>query len=180
MSEKKALHEYFNGNNESVATFYQLYYSTLVLTAYYYLRSKEEAEDVVSDVFTRLATIDKNQRNKYLKSDIESLRTYLNVVVKNRCLDLIKVHKNRNRIEKGISVNLSRSISSKVFENEGFDLIFSSLSKNDQKILELYLEGYRLDEMEKILNFKKQTIKNKLSVMRRKMKAEWIKLEKLH
>lgn len=66
----------------------------MVLLAVGYLKDPEEACDVVMHIFERLIT-NTTRLDQIADSSEEELRSYLMLVTKHRCLDYIKVNKNR-------------------------------------------------------------------------------------
>lgn len=174
MSEKEAIQLFRKGDNQGLAFLYQLYYQNLLLSAYYYMKSKESSEDVVSDVFKRMAEMSAGDRQKRIDQNTIHLESFLKTVVRNRCLDELKVQKNRFRIEKGIFESSSRydCVDEYKLDQERFK---EKVGKDDLKLYDLQAEGFSLSEIAELTNFKIQTVKNKITNVRSKLRAAWRK-----
>ncbi|MGK7397296.1 MAG: RNA polymerase sigma-70 factor [Candidatus Cyclobacteriaceae bacterium M3_2C_046] len=86
-----AVHKYLKSTeNSSLAELYEKYHIVLIRIAKYYLQSYPAAEDVVSDVFTKMLEKDQSL------NQINNLRNYLFTSVKRKCLDELKLSYNRN------------------------------------------------------------------------------------
>ena len=76
--------------NSDFLSFEELFhsnYSKLLALAYYFMKSQVQAEEVVSEVFLKIWRDRKSIRIK------TSLNAYLNMAVKNKCLDLLRATK---------------------------------------------------------------------------------------
>lgn len=73
-----------SGDREALKEIFLNYYSVLTRFAYYYVNSQAIAEDIVQDVF---ASIWEERRTW---SPERTIRVYLYIMVKNRCLDFLK------------------------------------------------------------------------------------------
>lgn len=79
---------------------YQSYFSALVCFAQEYVMIKEDAENIVQDMFLQLY-----ERQETLES-INNIHSYLFVLIKNRCIDYLRHEKQlRNRTISVDSVN---------------------------------------------------------------------------
>jgi len=79
-------------NNDTIENAFKLYYKPLVSYAFSILKNKDDAEDVVQQVFTLLL-------NKKQEVTIEiSLRAYLYKAVYHNCLNKIKQEATRKNI----------------------------------------------------------------------------------
>lgn len=77
-------------DEKAFSVFFDRYHAKLLRYANLWVRSMEEAEDVVSDVLINLL---KNKKDHFLK---ENFIGYLFQSVKNKCLDHLRVEKKKN------------------------------------------------------------------------------------
>ena len=73
-----------------------------MLTAYYYTGDIEISKDTVQDIFEKLLQLPIKKRIEYFGGASINFEGYLTIVVKNKCLDIIKIKKNRERILQSI------------------------------------------------------------------------------
>jgi DNA-directed RNA polymerase specialized sigma24 family protein len=106
---------FIEGNSQCLGHVYSEYFNYLLFTAVFILKSEEKAKDVVSDIFKKLLELNADQRNELLGEVEDKLGTFLKVMVKNKCLDLIKIEKNRKNIITSIQGLFNRSDSNEFF-----------------------------------------------------------------
>lgn len=104
---------------------HEQYYDTLLKFATAYLKSREESEEIVSDILFKL------WEHKHKIADIQHLRLYLFTAVRNRCLTFLSKQKK----ERDVFVDLSENITE--FEYNPEDLMITSeLAKRIQTAVE--------------------------------------------
>lgn len=162
---------FIQGNNEALKTIWVKEYPYLVSTAFYYLKNKEKAEDVVSDVFRKLLEIPITDRMEKLGGVIGNERVFLKVVVKNKCLDVLKTEQNRKNILQGVISIFSQSASYPV--ESDFEQMLDLLPTRQKEVFTLHLQGYNHDEISEKLAISYQTSRNTLAVARKKIKQLW-------
>ena len=171
-----SLLQFCNGNNQALFAVYTVCLPELFLVAYRYVKSKHEAEDVVSDCFEKLFTMSNAKRHqKFIEQEI-NIKALLLVMVKNRSLDVIKTKNNRNRIVDGIKKILPivgfNGIAEKITD-EDFKLLLACLPEKEKVILALSMQGFTNNEIGAKLNLSEKTIANMLSMARKKVKELW-------
>ena len=140
------------GDNNAIAKQYKLWLPELFLIAYRYLKSKEEAEDVVADCFEKLLLLSIEKRNQKFILDQIDLKALLIVIVKNKCLDNLKIKKNRIRIIENIKSMWSTTdtnSSKATFTNDSFESLIFCFPEKERTILKLNLDGYKHNEISK-------------------------------
>lgn len=166
-----------NGDNNAIANLHQQWIPELYLIAFRYVKSQEEAEDVVADCFEKLLKMSKEKRHQKFIIDQINLKSLLIVIVKNKCLDVLKTKKNRNRIIDGIK-NLWPSTTSNLAQQnitvENFEKLASCLPEKERQILKLNLDGFKNEEISHQLNISEKTVSNSLSISRKKVKNLWV------
>jgi DNA-directed RNA polymerase specialized sigma24 family protein len=86
------------GDNAAIGAIYKQWTLKLYVIAYGYLKSQEEAEDVVADCFEKLLLMRFEKRQQKFIEERIDLKAFLIVVVKNKSLDVLKTKNNRNQI----------------------------------------------------------------------------------
>ena len=161
------------GDNNALENTYINYHAALVMTAYYYLKNDEQAKDIVADIFRKLIEMNTAERKDRLSGVNEKLETFLKVLVKNKCLDHIKVEKNRKSILNSMSSLFNRSNNSTSLIDADFKLMLATLPERQKEVLELHLEGYDNDEISERLNISYNTCRNTLSTAKKKIRELW-------
>ncbi|PUV24930.1 MULTISPECIES: RNA polymerase sigma factor [Sphingobacterium] len=122
--------------------------------AFSYLRSKTDAEEIVSDVFVKLW----HHRQKV--ENYESLKAFLYIATKNACIDMkrsarFKMHTEELDILQNLSVP-EDDILKKIFRTELTELLLAEINKlpkQQAKICKLsFLEGLETEEICKALD----------------------------
>lgn len=98
------------------------------------------------------------------------------VIIKNKCLDIIKSKNTKSRVNEEIQSNsdiLTFNNAKIVLVDENFEKLISCLPEKEKIILKLNLEGYKRDEISLKLNVSKKTISNSLSTSRNNIRHLW-------
>lgn len=170
------LNEYINGNTETVAELYAHLKNQLLLLAYNYCRDKELSKDIVHDVFEKMLLIPIQKRREYFEGSANNIEAYISIVVKNKCLDTIKVKTNREKILETIRYRLNRNTennSQEKFCKDGLLQMLNTLQPKEKEIIQLHLDGYTNEEISVQLNITYNTVKNNIYEAKRKMKKLW-------
>ncbi len=171
-----ALQQFCIGENHALSTLYKAWLSELYLVAYRYVQSQQEAEDVVADCFEKIFAMPTKKRyQKFIEEEI-NLKALLLVMVKNKCLDVIKTDNNRNRIKEGIRKLLplvGRNDAEQNLTEENFTNLLDCLPKKEKRIVTMSMQGYTLAEIGKHENLTEKTIANLLTMARKKVKNLW-------
>lgn len=163
------------GNNESLSCVYEKNRLSLFLTAFHYLKDESKANDIVNDVFLKLLEMSISERNNNLSEVNEKLETFLKVLVKNKCLDSIKVDKNRKSILNGITHLFTRSSISYEATDIDFSELAIMLPEQQRIIFEMHVNGYDNQAIADELKISYNTVKNTLSTSKRKLRYLWSK-----
>lgn len=165
-----------DGNNEAIAAQYKLWLPQLYLIAYRYLQNQEKAEDVIADCFEKLLSMSLEKRKEKFMDEQINLKALLIVMVKNRCLDTLKISQNRSRILDNLSDSFSKVSQNNVrddFAKDNMKMLLACLPEKEQSVMVLYLEGYKHQEISEKLQLTEKSISNLLSLSRRKIKNIW-------
>ena len=137
---------------------FETYYKSLVLFANRFLTSKEECEDLIQDVFIDL------WEKEIIFPDEMSLKGYLYKVVRNKCYNVIKHNKVKDKYAENIIQSLEDDnlFLEQILEEEIAHQLYKSievLSKRKKEIIKLSLKGLKNSEIAESLNIKLQTVK---------------------
>ena len=160
-----------NGDNDALAKLYVDLFEPLVLKAIYYTKNPEIARDIVSSLFVSLLELDKVERQSRWNK-IESHQALLLAIVRNKCLDFLKIAQNRERINNELFVETNSDV-------EKIDMIahlttcIQELKPDEKQLVELHLQGYSNDEISLKLNLSEKTVRNKLSLTRKSIWKLW-------
>jgi len=164
------------GNNDAIVVFYKELMPQLYLIAYRYLKSQEDAEDVVANCFEKLLKMSVEERKEMFIINQLEIKAVLIVIVKSKSLDALKKKTNRFRIVdtlKNWMPSTTSNTSSAFFTNEDFSVLSNSLSDKERTILKLNIEGYTHQEICSQLHISEKTVSNTLSLSRKKIKNLW-------
>ncbi len=163
--------DFLNGDNDALAKLYVDLFEPLVLKAIYYTKKPEVARDIVSSLFVSLLELEEEERlSRWNK--IESHQALLLAIVRNKCLDFLKITQNRERINNELFVETNSEV-------EKIDMIahlttcIQELKPDEKQLVELHLQGFSNDEISLKLNLSKKTVRNKLSLTRKSIWKLW-------
>ena len=140
------------GNREAFNVLFRYYYPGLVIFAMRYIHTKEEAEEVVQDIFLKLWA---DHEHLHIHT---SFRDYLFTSVKNKCLDRMKHKKVRERFENTAQQYPNEITNYDIFvEQELRDIIKATLEQ-------LPTECRKVFVLNRIQNLKYKEIANKLGI----------------
>lgn len=163
---------------------YKRYGNLLLAIAIKYIRNREEAQDIVMNLFEKLG-------DKIAKHDIQNFKSWLHTTLKNECLMHLRKTKKINSTTTIENLeNIVSELDSEEFyqtKEKVFNELESSLSelKNEQrKSVELfYLENKSYVEIAEILNISlnnvKSAIQNGKRMLKLKMENKGVNLTEL-
>lgn len=135
---QKELHELLTEikRNKSESTYNELYrkYKELVYSiAFSILKQKEDSEDVVQCVFTKLWTM--NSQN--LPSSYEA--SWLYRLTKNEALNYLRNHKKTINLEELYSIHEEDDEIKKILDQDAYNRLIAKLSQREQEVISLKL-----------------------------------------
>ena len=166
-AEKRSLEELREGRLEGLEWIYGTYAERLLNQCYRILLSREQAEDMVQDLFVRLPGIIGEFRGE------SALGTWLYRVAHNMCLNRLQQAKNRSKLEWENAEELApRARGGSV---ELHDLLAKALAGLDPETRSLLWlkegEGMPLKELSGMFKLPEGTLKSRLSRARDKVKG---------
>lgn len=151
-------------NREEYERIVALYADVVYRVALSYAKTKEDAEDVLQNVFLKLLT----KRVKF--EDDEHIRKWLIRVAVNECNSLWSSFWRKNveyidRMEEGIT-----------FQNADYSDLYDAIKVLPAKlriVLHLfYYEGYRTKEIADLLHIREETVRSRLTRARKLLKSQ--------
>lgn len=163
-SDERALDELFH-----------IYYDKLLSSAFFVVKSKDLAEEVVSDVFYRLW----QNREKLL--EVKNLDNYLFISVRNQSLNYLNKEKRiqKDSIDEVVSNNMAEENTAEdiIVANELQDKITASIDSLPPKCKEVFLmirfEGMKYKEVAEKLKVSVNTVDTQMGIAIKKL-AEMI------
>ena len=154
----------FKNENQKFETVYGLYADMLYRLALSYMKHKEDAEDVVQEVFTKYFC------GIHLPMNAEQEKAWFLRVTINQCHDTLR--------KKGYRVYTSLDDVTEVAAEETSDMghLYDALQRLPEKnrgvVILHYLEGYSVEEIAKILQLSSSAVKMRLKRGREFLKDE--------
>ncbi len=155
------------GNKEAFKILFELYYSKLLYVAQSYISNREDAEEIVQDVFVKAW-----KKRKNITSNING---YLFTVTKNSCLDYLrskkyKLSKVTNSIQLEAFINhtaLTDKNTSSIIEKELEEKIQVAIDLLPEKCKKVFIksriEGLKNKEISDELDISIKTVENHMS-----------------
>jgi RNA polymerase sigma-70 factor (ECF subfamily) len=145
-------------------TKYDLYADTLFRLSYSYMKNKEDAEDVVQDVFTKYFC------GLHFPMNPEQEKAWFLRVTINQCNDALR--KKKYRLHEPLENIQEMALN----EEDDMGHLYNALGKISEKykgvIILHYLEGYSVEEIADILKLSKSAVKMRLKRGREFLKEE--------
>lgn len=170
VKEKLLLKEFNNRKSDAFGEIYNQYYIDFHLYASkLYTNTPILAEDVIHDVFISIW-----QNQNIVFTELLSLKAYIIISIKNK----FKSHINHVKYERGYEKHLTfeNNFTIDIIENNIYSNVEQMLNllPNDcAKIIKLYLDGWKPDEIAQKLGKSPQTVYNKkqeaISILRQKL-----------
>lgn len=161
---EEAIDQVLAGNREDYRIIIQAYERKIYTYCYYILRSHEEAEDAVQDIFVKVY----QELRRYEKR--VSFSAWLYKVAYHHCLDQVRKRKRRNRL-----LSLYKEQQPKAYYNpndeEPLQKIFmDDLTAEESNLLILkVVEQYSFEEMGQIMDCNSATLRKKFERLRKKL-----------
>jgi len=150
-----------DGQNEAGVLLDELYRENLVRFCASYLGSRDDAEDVVQEVFV-----------KVLETDVvpDNFRAWIYRICRNRCLDFLRVHGRRRHNQQHASqlqldAELTGNLTHLVRKEQRSQLrrLLIDLPANQREVLHLrYAEGLTRAEIAHVLDLPEPLVKSRL------------------
>lgn len=176
--EINSWNEYVNGNNSSLGELYTAIFEKLVFRAIYYTKNPETARDIVSELFVSLIELNPDDR-KQRWSRTQNVEALLLAIIRNKCLDYLKIKSGRLRILEKQSSNLVQTPHEDLELIKHLEQCLNELTEDDRKLMNLHLFGFKNQEIGDALQISEKTVRNKLSLSRKRIINLWHQLSLL-
>jgi RNA polymerase sigma-70 factor (family 1) len=163
--EKELIRRFKNGSIRAFDGIYDMYAKRLYLFSFQYTKVKEDAEEIVQDVFVQLWN---NRTN--IKQE-ETLKSLLFITAKNRLINAFRSHVNSPIYENYIDYQekiVGNDYNSRIEYDDFVNQINNAIDKlppTQQNVIRLSrFEQMNNTEIAKELSLSEQTVRNQLSV----------------
>ncbi|GGF96916.1 RNA polymerase sigma factor [Paenibacillus albidus] len=152
------------GDREAFRTIIHVFERQIYTYCYYILKSREEAEDAVQDVFVKVY----KELGRYEKK--VSFSAWLYKVAYHHCLDQIRKRKRRIRLLSLYKQQQPRAYMDPGLENPVESLFMDQLTPEESNLLILkVVEQYSFEEMGQIMECKPASLRKKYERLRKKL-----------
>ena len=136
-----------NGDETGIEILYEKYYSMIFGVAYSILKNKENSEDVVQNVFTKIIKMDKN----LLPSKGES--SWLYIVTKNEVMQFLRRQKIHVDIDDMYTIEAENNEIEDFIDMTSFHKLLEKLDPVDREIVSLrIISDFTFDRISQLLN----------------------------
>ena len=153
--------------NDEFNRIYNAYYKLLLHVAFDYLHSKNDAEDIIQEVFMKLY----ESRKQF--NDDEHLKYWLIKVTNNKCIDHLRHIKNKEILISDDHIDILNNQDNKEDSlQKRVQEAIDKLNINDKTIIVLYYyNDLSLKEISKVLSISEVNVKKRISRARIKLKS---------
>jgi len=159
------------GDKKAFLLLYENFFVALTIFIRNFGLSKDEAEDIVQDIFCRL------HNNYNLPSNINAFRSYLYMSVRNKCLNYIRDERRRRDNERQFAdLQDDFHIFDKIVENELYrqmHLMVNDMPPQCRNIFRRVLNGDTSEKIARDLNLSVETVKTQRKKAKRIIKERY-------
>ncbi|MFO7869221.1 MAG: sigma-70 family RNA polymerase sigma factor [Bacteroidales bacterium] len=161
--EKKIVEEFLNGSVVAFEKLYVLYYSKMCSYAYSYLQSRDEAEDVVQNVFVKIW----ESRGSL---SITHFQNYVIRAVKNACINQINITMSHTEHHDKIKLQIAQTELQKTFvdsedtiSSQTIQKCIDELPQKTKEVIRLkYVQELSALEISNIMHTSKRTVETQI------------------
>ena len=154
--ELKQLFTELKSSNNKVAfeTLYKQYNKLVYRIAFTILKSKEDSEDIVQAVFSKIYSLPKD------KLPIDNIATWIYSVAKNEAISLFRKRKNTIDLDSMYEIADSDNEINRIVDQDRYNRILSKLNDKEKEVVSLkILTNLTFDEIAKLLDEPAGTVK---------------------
>ena len=149
--------------DENFTKIYEKYSDTVYRIAFLILKNSTEAEDILQNVFLKLLKTKKSFESE------EHLKAWLIVSAKNTSKDLLKSFWRKNVFTDEARLH---AIPQDIHKKDVYDAVMGLKDKYKIPLYLYYFEGYKTEEIAKILSKKPSTVRSLLCTARNLLKMD--------
>lgn len=168
-------------NKSDFSKVYSIYFPKLVRFAREFVSSTEDAENIIQDIFIYL------WERQELLSTLSNLNAFLFTLVKNKCIDQLRLQKLLEDRKEELKIILDKEIQLKIYALQQFDenalsnedienILNDAINSLPEKCREVFIlsrmEGLKNKEIAERLNISAKTVENQMTTAIRKLKVE--------
>ena len=169
---KEKWNEYINGNNLALASLYNDLFQPLLFISFKYTHDIEISRDIVSELFVNL--LETSSKDRFSKwQDVREVKAFLTITIRNKSIDAVRTKTNRDKLGNDWIKNQATKTEIEFINEEYNNQCISLLNDDEKKLILLHLEGYKNQEIGKKFNYSEKTVRNKLSLSRKKLVYIW-------
>ena len=143
-----------NGNKESIENLYKKYNKMIYGVAFGILKNKEDSEDIVQTVFSKLYTIDKEKMPK----DKEA--TWLYTVTKNEALLFLRKKSDAYDLEQVYNVENQNNEINELIDKENYNQLINKSESKEKEIVSLkVISNFSFKQISELLGEPTGTVK---------------------
>ncbi len=164
--------DFINGNNRALASLYEDLFQPMLFISIKQTQDPELSRDVVSEFFLCLLESTIEDRQTKWK-EVRELKAFFTVVIRNKSIDAIRTKTNRTRIENNLGNYHTAFYENEYVHLEHFEKSIALLNENEKELYTLHFTGFSNTEIGEQLNYSEKTVRNKLSLSRKKLIHLW-------
>ncbi len=169
---------YVNGSNHALGELYNAIFEKLVFRAIYYTKNSETAREIVSELFVSLIELNSDER-KQRWTQTKNIEALLLAIVRNKCLDYLKITVGRLRIIEGQNSIAVNNYQDELELIKHLEQCMKELTEDERNLMNLHLQGFNNHEIGDALQISEKTVRNKLSLSRKRIIKLWHQLSLL-
>ena len=163
-TEQSLWNRFVHGENDALGELYSEFFEPLVFVSFYLVKDNNVARDIVGDLFVFLLAVEvKDRKTKWL--EVNSVKSYLSVAVRNKSIDYLR--KTKLHVSKIDALDAPITMEENPFFAESLML----LRDEEKEVFQMHLDGYKNEEIAKKQQLTEKTVRNKLSLTRKKMRT---------
>jgi RNA polymerase sigma factor (sigma-70 family) len=169
---KENWNDFINGNNRALASLYEDLFQPMLFVSIKQTQDPELSRDVVSEFFLSLleSTIE-DRLNKW--KEVRELKAFFTVIIRNKSIDAIRTKTNRTKIETDLGNHQTAFYENEYAHLELFEKSIAHLNEKEKELYTLHFTGYSNTEIGEQMNYSEKTVRNKLSLSRKKLIHLW-------
>lgn len=169
---KEKWKEFIKGNDLALASLYEALFQPLLFISVKYTRDLEISRDLISELFTTL--LETSIEDRVTKwQEVREIKAFLTIIIRNKSIDAIRTKTNRDKLGNDWIKNQATKTEIEYINDEYTDQCISLLNDDEKQLILLHLEGYKNQEISEKFNYSEKTIRNKLSLSRKKLVYIW-------
>jgi RNA polymerase sigma factor (sigma-70 family) len=163
-TEQSLWNRFVQGDNDALGELYSEFFEPLVFVSFYLVKDNNVARDIVGDLFVFLLAVEvKDRKTKWL--EVNSVKSYLSVAVRNKSIDYLR--KTKLHVSKIDALDAPITMEENPFFAESLML----LRDEEKEVFQMHLDGYKNEEIAEKQQLTEKTVRNKLSLTRKKMRT---------